>query len=140
VELEKDEPFNQMQLNIPPRFWENPEFIRAIRHEVRNQLQPFTLQMEKISKQLASAEYWRNALWGDETGTKGYLEVAREEDTKRYNQLVSLIEGKNTLSERKSLRKVTSLTRLVYLLGILAAAGILDFLKPVLQHWLKGGQ
>jgi hypothetical protein len=90
---------------LPEKFWENEEFVRAVRHEVRNQMQPLTLSIEKIHAQNAEQsellkqrsrwfeefDEWKDSLYangkGKITGNPGYLEKARAADDGRYERL-----------------------------------------------------
>src|SRR6267154_6880144 len=77
------------------------EIERLVSIEVKKQMEPTTKALENIAKQNAEQtkllnehiavvsefDHWRKALWGNGTGPKGFLELAREED--RLHQIQS---------------------------------------------------
>jgi hypothetical protein len=88
-------------MQLPAKFWENEEFLRVVRHEVRNQMQSVILNVEAIKKQndeqstllkerthwFEEFDEWRHGLWGNGSGKPGYLEKARAADDGRYEKL-----------------------------------------------------
>jgi hypothetical protein len=144
-------------VELPIKFWEDPEFINAITNEVRNQMQPVLRSITEIREQnsqqtnlLSSISKWAEELYGNGKGKKGFLERARDEDKQKLTELSAAVseykaeklkqEGKAELLREQSETKINTLKKLRLWLGIIgtiAGAGLIDFIKPILLHWLQ---
>jgi hypothetical protein len=155
-------------MELPNNFWENEEFLRVVKDEVKNQMQPIILTVEAIKKQndeqstilkernhwFEDFDTWRKGLWGNGSGKPGYLEKARAADDGRYERLFKevsalktngyIVEGraegraeviKENADARKDRRE--KIRFWLAILGALAGAGVLDWVKPIILHWLQ---
>jgi hypothetical protein len=65
-----------------------------IKAEVQTQLNPVLQQVTDVKKEteaqsklLQASDEWRKKLWGNGSGTKGFLDLAREEDKRRLDAM-----------------------------------------------------
>lgn len=141
--------------------------------EIRRQMEPLQATLKAIQTQNAEQtgllndhirvvddfDHWRRALWGNGTGPKGFLELAREEDRRnqvqarkevneRYDELLKEVgklraegyreEGKTELREEQEKKKTVKLTRARTWMAIAAtcagAFGLDTVIKPLFHY------
>jgi len=140
--------------------------------EVKKQMEPLTKAMQVIQGQNAEQtakiaeqtkilsdhvkvvddfDHWRKALWGNGTGPKGFLELAREEDKRNINEILKTVsslkaesyrqEGKTELRKEQEQHKTVKLTRAHIWMAIVAtcagAFGLDTFIKPLVHYLLS---
>lgn len=120
------------------------ELVLMVQTEVTKQMSPMTNKVGALEVSVAAVKTeteaqskWQKQLWGNGSGTPGYLEKARAEDNDRYNKLLNgVAELKNQVDTEKTVDKAVEaalaeaakgrdhrLKRWIEVLGVLAALG-----------------
>lgn len=140
--------------------WWTPECRKEIgdmiKAEVQHQLSPVLQQItdvkrenESQSKLLQALDNWRKALWGDGSGTKGFLEKAREEDKAQlqamkdgFEKMQNSMDTEQTVAARvaeamsnEATKRERKFGRVIAVLSVVAA--LLG--GGLLEHLLSGG-
>lgn len=112
--------------------------------EVRKQLAPFQKTVDEIktetlaqTKKIWEFDHWRKALWGNGSGTPGFLEKARQEDNERYEGLkeqmnLLVIKDQQSLGAKEERAKWFHWIVTIVKLAIGSGAG-----AYVLEHFIK---